>query len=135
MKQYSPRPGIVRTKICGVYVLIPSREAFDACSSIQQLPMLWAATWDGLVNGRTLEETVNFHRILTKKTDEEILRNLETFYDGLAQKGFLIVKEEEKETEPAAPAGPGSDPGRGDKPSDPPAAEASGAPDTEESAP
>ena len=90
MKQYIPRPGIVRTKICGVHVLIPSREAFAHCSTIQRLPLLWAATWDGLANGKTLEETVQFHRILTKKSEEEILQRLETFYAALCEKGFLI---------------------------------------------
>ena len=95
MKQYKPRPGIVRTTICGVHVLIPTREVYDHCNTIQLLPLLWAYTWDGLVNGKTLEETLQFHRILTKRSDEEILQRLEKFYSALCEKGFLIERSDD----------------------------------------
>lgn len=88
--KYRVREGIIMTKLCGVSVLIPTREAFDHCHTIQRLPLLWAATWEGLVKGKTLEETIRVHEILTKKPREEVIYRLEQFYEELADKGFLV---------------------------------------------
>ncbi len=103
MKQYKPRPGIVHTKICGVHVLIPGREASAYCSSIQHLPLLWAVTWDGLVCGKTLEETVYLHKVLTKKPEDVVLGRLAQFYDSLCQKGFLIELPDDPGVDPEDP--------------------------------
>ena len=95
MKSYKTRPGIVCTRICGKFVLIPSREASRSCATILPLPLIWAATWKALASGKTLEETVRFHQSFTKKSEAEVLEKLEEFYEMLYQKGFLIVEEEE----------------------------------------
>ena len=99
MKNYKPYPGIVHTKICGVHVLIPTREAYSHCDTIQKLPLIWAMTWNGLVRGKTLEETVEVHRILTRKSKEEILQQLEYFYELLLDKGFLMVVADDEDQE------------------------------------
>lgn len=92
---YQPRPGIVKTKICGVWVLIPSREAFDHCRTIQRLPLLWAATWDAICQGTPMEKSVEVHQILTKKTPEETRARIEAFCQELCKKGFLMEVPEE----------------------------------------
>ena len=95
---YKPRPGIVQTKICGQHVLIPSRTAYADCREILCLPMLWAATFS-LLRGEDPEEKIlKAHKLLTKRSDEEIRTSVEKFCENLAGKGFLIrVEDEEKQ--------------------------------------
>ena len=88
--QYRQRPGIVNTKICDLYVLIPTRAAFSKCHTIQPLPMLWAITWDLLEKEDALNKILTVHKILTKKSEEDILQNYESFCKDLLSKGFLI---------------------------------------------
>ena len=94
---YKPRKGIVKTAICGVQVLIPSREAFGSCSTIQRLPNFWAMTWEALSNGVPMERIAAIHCEVTKKPKEDVCANLERFCRDLCRKGFLVeVPEEEK---------------------------------------
>ena len=93
--KYRAREGVVLTKLCGMNVLIPTRAVFPYCHSIQQLPLLWAVTFEGLAKGKSLEETIRVHEILTRKSREEILQRLETFYEDLVEKGFAIRCQEE----------------------------------------
>lgn len=95
--RYRTRPGVVLTKICDVSVLIPSRAAYEACRSIQRLPPLWAATWSLLEKGDREETILRLHRILTKRSEEEIRGGLEKFCTEMAQKGYLIPLEEKED--------------------------------------
>lgn len=88
--KYQVRKGVFMTKLCGMSVLIPTREAFEHCHTIQRLPLLWAATWEGLVAGKPMEDTIRVHEILTRKPREEVVSRLEQFFEELADKGFLI---------------------------------------------
>lgn len=90
----------MKTKLCGMNVLIPSRSVCQVCSSVQRLPMLWAATWDAMCRDVPLEDTINFHMMLTHKSREEVLANYERFCEELYRKGFMIkVPEEPAEVE------------------------------------
>ncbi|MBQ2597952.1 MAG: hypothetical protein II581_08605 [Oscillospiraceae bacterium] len=94
--KYQPRPGIVKTQICGRTVLIPARQAFDACRTVQILPMLWAGTWNAICKGCSREEILTAHRILVKnKTEEERAAQLDKFLQSMCDKGFLIAEPEE----------------------------------------
>ena len=93
---YRPRPGVILTKICDFNVLIPSRAAYPACATIRALPMLWAITWELLEKDETEDRILQVHRILTKKSDEEIRDRLESFCRELCGAGFLIEGPKEK---------------------------------------
>ena len=88
--KYKPRPGIVKTKLCDQYVLIPTRAAFSECNSILPLPKLWAATWDAIATDYPLEKSVKFHMILTRKPEEEVRKSIDDFCKALCRNGFLI---------------------------------------------
>ncbi len=103
MKRYEPRPGIVHTKICGIHVLIPSREAFGQCATIQRLPILWAITWDAICDPSIFDRALQIHRVLTKKPDEEILRQIDRFCMALCEKGFLIERPDESAAASGSP--------------------------------
>ncbi len=100
---YRPRPGIVKTKLCGMNVLIPTREASEYCQSIQVLPMLWAATWEAFDRGSSIEKAIPVHVIFTKKTPEECRENLQKFCTDMVKKGFFIeIPEESPQTDQEA---------------------------------
>ena len=78
--KYKQRPGIVLTKICDTNILIPTREAYPSCRSVRQLPMIWAATWELLGREKPEENIMRVHKILTGKSEEQILAGLDLFY-------------------------------------------------------
>ena len=89
--KYIATPGIVQTKICGQNVLIPTRAAFNRCRSMQILPMLWAGTYSMICKNESMDTILTIHRIFKrKKSDEEILAEIEDFCEKLAAKGFLL---------------------------------------------
>lgn len=97
---YKPRPGIVKTKLCGMNVLVPQREASAFCASLQPLSFLWSATWDAFCNGSTIEKSVPVHVLFTKKTPEDCRADLEKFCTTMVERGFMIeVSEEEPDAE------------------------------------
>ena len=104
--KYTPTPGVVMTKICGQNVLIPTRAAYDRCKSVQILPTFLAGTYEMIQKGNSMEEILKIHRIFKrKKTDEQILSEIEDFCETLCAKGFLIrVEDEHSESAPVSPA-------------------------------
>ena len=91
--KYKPRPGIVMAKICDMNLLIPTRMAFSECQAMLRLPVIWALTWNLLVEEDD-EKIFQLHKILTKKTDDEIKERLDMFYKEMVEKGFMIVSNE-----------------------------------------
>ena len=97
---YKPRHGIVKVKLCGMNVLVPTREASAYCTTIQMLPTLWNATWEAFGRGTTIEKSVNVHVMLTKRTPEECRQRIEAFCKSMVEKGFFVeVLDEETESE------------------------------------
>lgn len=94
--KYRPRPGIVRTAICGRTVLIPTRAAFDDCKTVQILPPIWAGTWGAICAGFTREQIVKELSKRSKtKTEAECAERLDQFCRMMCEKGFLIPVPEE----------------------------------------
>lgn len=91
---YRVRPGIVTEKICRTTVLIPTRAVSSECKAVQQLNVIQAADWKMICDGRSEEELIQFHKILSKRSDEEIKARLYAFCDSLVQRGFLLRAEE-----------------------------------------
>ena len=79
-----------------MYVLIPAREAYNACRAIRILPFLWAATWELLVKETPEDKIIRVHRILTKKTDEDIRESIDRFCADMTSVGFMIEEPQEK---------------------------------------
>ena len=120
--KYVETPGIVRTKICGQTVLLPTRAAAHRCKTARILPMLWAGTYSSICHGSPMEKILKVHRIFMKqKTDEQIVAEVEAFCEKLCAEGFL-TRVEDGPADPQAPA----------PAAEPPAAPA---PETESAAP
>ena len=71
---YQIQPGIELVRICGVSLLVPDRDAMEHCSYIMRLSGFQTATWEMLTRGKSLDEIIRVHRILSGKEEEE-LRN------------------------------------------------------------
>ena len=87
---YEPRRGILMEKICGMSLLIPTREAMDACDTVQYLPLLWAETWKAICAGKPVKVILDAHEILTRQPPEKVRADYDTFCRELCKKGFLI---------------------------------------------
>ena len=108
--KYVETPGIVRTKICGQTVLLPTRAASGRCKTARVLPMLWAGTYNSICRGAPMEKILTVHRIFMKqKTDEQILAEVEAFCERLCAEGFL-TRVEDDAADPLAPAPAASTP-------------------------
>lgn len=108
--KYVETPGIVRTKICGQTVLLPTRAASHRCKTARILPMLWAGTYNSICRGDPMEKILTVHRIFMKqKTDEQILAGVEDFCERLCAEGFL-TRVEDDPADPLAPAPSASTP-------------------------
>lgn len=93
--KYQKRPGVVHTTICGVHVLIPSREASAYCPRLMKLPVLWAATWDLIGVEDEDEKILYVQRAFTRAPDEKIRTSVEQFCSAMAERGYLIPVEEQ----------------------------------------
>lgn len=92
--KYKARPGIVLARICGRFVLIPTRIASQDCSQIMPIPMTWVIAWDLIKKGQPEEKILQSLGIFKKKTDEELRAELYEVCAKLAERGFLIAEED-----------------------------------------
>ena len=104
--KYKARPGIVKTQICDQYVLIPTRQASDACTTMLPLPKLWAATWDAIAIDYPLEQSVKIHMLFTRKSEEEVRKRIDDFCKSLCRQGFLMEVPEEESPVSSEPEEP-----------------------------
>ena len=92
---YIVRPGVVRTQICGVYLLIPDRKASEACPGVQRINFLLSAAVEELEKGHPVDNIYSFYRILSKKPEEEVRSKIDGILADLCDKGFLIRMEDD----------------------------------------
>lgn len=95
MAKYKPRPGVIKEKICGSYLLIPDRKASQYCKRVRQLGLLGSVTWNFVAENRSFDDLYKVYRILTKETDDKIKEKIDHFLEQLAEEGFLIEIEED----------------------------------------
>ena len=98
MKLYKIRPGIVKTEICGVRLLVPTREASKECPHVLRLNMVHDFAWsilsraedpaEGLANVRKMVA------LLSKAPDDVVVEKVGQLLSGLCEAGFLIETEE-----------------------------------------
>lgn len=91
---YSCRPGIVMTKICGVWLLIPTREASEQCPGVIRLTLPSVIFWGMLEKNKTQEDMSHAFKILTHKTDEEIQKMIDSMLDSFLKKNLLIAEDD-----------------------------------------
>ena len=91
--RYVPRPGVVMTKVCGASLLVPNREASQACPHIVRLSGLLALDWNALAKGKELEILYKGHEILKRISYEEAVKEVDSSLAMLCEKGFLIAEE------------------------------------------
>ena len=88
--KFKPRPGIVRTKICGQYILIPAREASDYCDRIIKLSLMGVALLEELEKGKGTDNICVFFQKLSKKSEKEVQSKIDRILSELYEKGYLI---------------------------------------------
>lgn len=97
MKHYKIRPGIVKTEICGVRLLVPTRAASEECPHILRLNMIYDFTWSILTKADGDEGVENVRKmiaLLSKAPDDVVEEKVNQLLSGLCEKGFLIETEE-----------------------------------------
>ena len=87
---YQLRPGIVFTKICGQYLLIPDRAAAEACPHILRLNVISAALIENIQKEYPMEKIYQVYEILSRKSAEESHERIDRLADDLCRQGFLI---------------------------------------------
>jgi len=92
--EYKPREGIVKVRVCGVHLLVPTRRASEECPNIATLSLIEAIFWSQLQMGKTMEESCRFYAGLTFKPMDEAREFVEGFFERLAEKGFVIPADE-----------------------------------------
>ena len=97
---YIPRPGIVSVKLCGQYVLIPSRQASDACKSALPLSMAGLMVWNAIVQDDSMEKLQNLYGVFSSLEPEAQLSKIQEFCQKLLKLGFILPKEQERERDP-----------------------------------
>ena len=92
---YRCRPGIVLEKICGTWLLIPTREASVYCPAVHRLTLPSALLWGMLEEGKSKEDTKKALTILTHKTDEEIETLIRNMLQSFIDKNLVIAEGED----------------------------------------
>lgn len=90
MVKYRHRPGIVMVRICGEYLLVPTREASEICPQIIRLRLMPAALWEEIGKGNGTDKICFFYEKLSKKSKEEVEQQIETILRELYEKGYLV---------------------------------------------
>ena len=103
---YIPRPGIIRSSLCGMPVLIPSRIASDACKTILPLNFFGVAVWVGIEKDYELEQVLAPLRPFSRKSDEELAQQVERCCQKFCAAGFALPKEKHPDSAPAAEEAP-----------------------------
>ncbi len=92
---YKIRSGIVRIKICGEYLLVPTRKASETCPKIMKLSLMGAALWEEIEKGNGTDNICIIFQKLAKKPREEIEARINSILEDLCEKSYLIRVEEE----------------------------------------
>lgn len=92
--KYQQRPGIVITKICKRFVLIPTRAASKECRQIMPLSLVWATIWNMIGSQAEEAELLKMLSVFRKKPTEELRQELTQFCENLRSRGFLIMEED-----------------------------------------
>ena len=90
MLNYKPRPGVVLTKMCGVYFLIPLRSAAEFCEGIRPISPIWMMFWRIVEQGKPLKIFVNGYQVISRKSEEEIMAEIESKCEEFCEQGYML---------------------------------------------
>lgn len=91
---YRVRPGVVLTKICGVYLLIPTRAAAEHCPQIIRLSIPLLILWQGIDKGMPFERFSPIFQEMMRKSESEADEVVDRCVQKLVEGGYLIAEEE-----------------------------------------
>ncbi len=91
--KYSCRPGIVLSKICGVWLLIPTREASEHCPGILHLTLPSVFVWGMLEKGKSERDMCKALSILMHKDEDAMQDVLHSIIQSFLKKGALIASD------------------------------------------
>ena len=91
---YQLRPGVIKTSICGVWLLLATRSAAAACKQSRQLTLPEALCVDTVIKGLPEEHLKTALRIVTKLPDGEPEQELRRIFDVLVQEGWLLEEQD-----------------------------------------
>ena len=89
---YRCRPGIVLEKICGTWLLIPTREASVYCPHVHKLTLPSVLLWGMLEEEKRENDIKKAISILTHKTDEEVDVLFRTMLQSFIDKNLVIAE-------------------------------------------
>ncbi len=92
---YRCRPGIVLEKVCGAWLLIPTREASVFCPHVHRLAIPSALLWGMLKEGKSEEDMKKALSILTHKTGEELDDMMKPLLQSFIDKNLVIPEGED----------------------------------------
>ena len=87
---YVCRPGIVPTKICGEWLLIPTRAAAEFCPEMIRLSVPALLVWGILSKGKTIEDVTHALTILTKKSNEDVQGMTDSILQSFLKRNCII---------------------------------------------
>ena len=87
---YELRPGVICTKVCDTYLLIPNREASEHCVGVQRVGLIAAAAVENIEKRQPVENIYKIYSILSKKPDDEVHEKIDGMLEDLCEKGYLI---------------------------------------------
>ena len=93
--KYKCRPGIVLSHICGVRLLIPTRAASAFCPYPVQVSFIGAVCWEAIQRGNDPNTMYKAYQILSKKSDAEVHKKIDSLLAQLCEKGFLMAVEDD----------------------------------------
>lgn len=89
---YTVKEGIVLTKICGEWFLIPTREASETSPHILRLQLPSVFVWQMLKKGKSRNEMLNVLGILLHKQEREAEGVLDTILSSFIARNMLVKK-------------------------------------------
>jgi len=93
---YKPRPGVTMLKICGVFLLAPTRAATKECPNVLQISPLGGMLWRLMEKGRGIQSLYLVYASFTRKPDEEVEHDVGEYLGMLHKNGFLIEVPDEE---------------------------------------
>ena len=111
---YITNPDILKVKICGTDVLIPTRSASAVCKTVRRLPFPWNCVWDGLKRGTTVPNMIKGICLISKRDASEVEKEFDEFFNALYREGFLLREESEPADGKTGEAQGGSETGNDD---------------------
>ena len=95
MMNYQLRLGVVTARLCGQFVLIPTRAVYEVCNSMQAVPDRWAPLLQMVEHGEPTARLYAFYQRVFTNPPEEVNRTVDLVLEKLAERGFLVRGEEE----------------------------------------